>query len=65
LRGKVPAAALKEMRDKEMRRRQKFRGNFKKNSAYNVATRNIGGGGTQTRILDTDARKRISGVFRG
>jgi hypothetical protein len=65
LRGKVPAAALKEMRDKEMSRRKKFRSNFKKNSAYNVATRNIGGGGTQTRILDTDARKRISGVFRG
>jgi hypothetical protein len=65
LRGKVPDSALKEMRDKEMRRRQKFRSKFKKNSEFNVATRNIGGGGTQTRILDTDARKRISGVFRG
>lgn len=65
LRGKVPASALKEMRKKEMRRREKFRNVFGKNTAYNIKTRNIGSGGTQTRILDTDAKKRTSGAFRG
>lgn len=65
LRGQVPSDVLRQMTEKEMKRRKRFRSNFGDSSAYNVATRNIGGGGTQTRILDTDARKRLSGAFRG
>ena len=65
LKGQVPGEILRQITEKEMKRRKRFRGNFGDRSAYNVATRNIGGGGTQTRILDTDARKRLSGAFRG
>jgi hypothetical protein len=65
LKGQVPGEILRQMTEKEMKRRKRFRGNFGDRSAYNVATRNIGAGGTQTRILDTDARKRLSGAFRG
>jgi len=65
LKGQVPGEILRQMTAKEMKRRKRFRGNFGDRSAYNVATRNIGAGGTQTRILDTDARKRLSGAFRG
>jgi hypothetical protein len=65
LKGQVPGEILRQITEKEMKRRKRFRGNFGDRSAYNVATRNIGGGGTQTRVLDTDARKRLSGAFRG
>jgi len=65
LKGQVPGEILRQITEKEMKRRKRFRSNFGDRSAYNVATRNIGAGGTQTRILDTDARKRLSGAFRG
>ena len=65
LKGQVPGEILRQITEKEMKRRKRFRANFGDRSAYNVATRNIGAGGSQTRILDTDARKRLSGAFRG
>ena len=63
LKGQVPGEILRQITEKEMKRVSVSK--QLRRSQRNVATRNIGAGGTQTRILDTDARKRLSGAFRG
>jgi len=55
----MSASERKQARRAEMKRRRTFRSAFGKGTEWNVKSRNIGGGGSTARVLDSDARAAL------
>lgn len=55
----MSASERKQARKTEMKRRRTFRSAFGKSTEWNQKSRNIGGGGSTARVLDSDARAAL------